>query len=488
MPPQLTSRGGFVALGGVFLVAFGLSVMGIRTVATMIPFLGGGGPMGFLELEELGPALSWISYLIVPIEFVDYLMLLGSMMVLGAVVGLPLFGRSTNTSLIQVVRTLEREKAFAGEFIYVTLTITNTSRHRMDYLEIYDAIPEYFELALGENYIITQLGGYERKVFSYIIRVSTRGVYRLGPSKVILHDRLGFYFQEDVRHSYTEVLVYPSYEDVRRMEALSQRRRLGHMFGQHRTKLKGMGDDFHQIRKYYPGDEFRSIDWKAFSRTGQLQVREFETEKNIRMVIFLDHSGSMGGGPRNNTKLDYAIRAAMLLSHMAEERRDLSGLVTFADRPTAYLAPARSSTKTNFFKMLEVLALIQSKGQSNPLEAVEFVVRRLPHASFFIFLTDLEAGKRTVFLEAAKRAMSRKHSMIVIAPFGPYFEAQLGGMSEVERGLTEAIAEEYLTFRKGVADSLRRMGVDVINVSPDDFLPTVIRQYHRAKKEGKGIF
>jgi uncharacterized protein (DUF58 family) len=415
---------------------------------------------------------------------VDYGMFLGTLLLIASVIGLPFFRMSANASLIKVTRSVDREKAFAGEYVHVTVKIENTGKRRMDFLEIYDAIPDMFEIVLGENFIITQLGGKETKEFSYIIKVSTRGVYRIGPVKVIIHDRLGFYFEEDVRHFYTEVLCYPSYEDIRRMEALSKRRQQGKMFGAHRTKQKGMGDDFHSLARYYPGAPFKSLDWKAFSRTGELMVREFEAEKNIRLVVFLDHSGSMGAGIPYNTKLDFAIRSVMLVMKMAEERQDLAGLITFADRPTSYLPPGGG--KRAFFQLLEILALVEPQGRSDPLAAVDYVMQRLPRASFYVFITDLESSDSEIFTEAAKRARSTKNNITVISPFGPLFETKITDLTATERAIAEAIFEEYLGFRKQVEDRLRGLGVEIINVGPDDILPNVIKTYIQGKKAGKG--
>ena len=57
-----------------------------------------------------------------------------------------------------------------------------------------------------------------------------------------------------------------------------------------------------------------------------------------------------------------------------------------------------------------------------------------------------------------------------------------------ERALAEAIAEEYMGYRKRVEDGLKSLDVEIINVGPDDMLPTVIRQYLKAKAAGKGSF
>ncbi|MHA1450342.1 MAG: DUF58 domain-containing protein [Candidatus Hodarchaeales archaeon] len=506
---MFSSRGIFVAAGGIFLISLGLGFMGIQTVTTMFPFLFGnaGGlfginigellgqdPTGFMtqvndaiqsgQASDFPEGFEWLIFFAIPSSLVDYCMFIGTVMVIASIIGYPTFRLSSNPGVIRVTRKLDREKAFAGEFIYVSVEIKNTSSRRLDFVEVYDAYPETFELAIGENFIMTQLEGDEVKEYSYILRVPTRGVWKIGPTKVIIHDRLGFYWEEDIREFYTEVMVYPSYEDVRRMDALSKKRQIGKMFGSHRTREKGAGDDFHSLRKYFPGDEFKKVDWKAFSRTNELMVREFEAEKNIRMIVFLDHSASMGGGTINNTKLDFAIRAAMLALHMCRERGDLGGLITFSDRPTSYL-PAENK-KAQFFQMLEVLALIEPKGSSNPLAAVDYVMERLPRTSFFVFLTDLETGDMGLFIEAVKRARSAKNYITVISPLGPLFE-QTEELTQIERAMAEAISEEFLHHRKMLEDALRALEVEIINVGPEDILATVIKAYHMGKAAGKGL-
>ncbi|MFX0185010.1 MAG: DUF58 domain-containing protein [Candidatus Hodarchaeota archaeon] len=490
---MLSSRGAFIAIGGILLLSVGLSAKGIGTLSTMVPiiFQGEGLTQQTTEQNSQNATVNPLVVILDAVDIlnsspiVDYGMFLGTLLILASIIGLPFFRASANASVIRVTRAVDREKAFAGEYVHVTVRVENTGKRRFDFLEVYDAIPDMFEIVLGENFIITQLGGRETKEFSYIIQVSTRGVYRLGPVKVIIHDRLGFYFEEDVRHFYTEILCYPSYEDIRRMEALSKRRQQGKMFGSHRTKQKGMGDDFHALARYYPGAPFKSLDWKAFSRTGELMVREFEAEKNIRLIVFLDHSGSMGAGLPYNTKLDFAIRSVMLVMKMAEERQDLFGMLTYADRPTSYLPPG-GGRKGMFFQLLEILALVEPQGRSDPLAAVDYVMQRLPRASFYVFLTDLESSDSVIFTEAAKRARAAKNNITVISPFGPLFETKLTDLTATERAIAEAIFEEYLGYRKQVEDSLKGLGVEIINVGPDDMLPNVIKTYMQGKQAGKG--
>ena len=493
---MFTPRGRGLIVGGILLISCGLAFAGIGTLPTMVPFLFG-QTNGSL-LSTIGQATNTtqsgttntsdplsliLSFFNLPYSTVEYSIFLGTIMLLASIIGLPMFRIKSNTTAVRITRKLDREKAFAGEFIYVTIKVTNEGK-AIDFVEIYDAIHETFELSMGENFIITSLGAGASKVFSYLIRVTKRGVYRIGPTKVIIHSRTGFFFEEDVREFYTEVLIYPSYQDIRRLEALSKKRQLGKMFGSHKTKEKGSGDDFHALRKYVPGDEFKKLDWKAFSKTGELMVREFESEKNIRIIVFLDHSESMAGGVPDNTKLDFGIRSVMMLMHLAEESRDICGLVTYRDVPTSYLAP--TAKKGNFFQMLETLALVQPIGASNPLAAVDFLLARLPRASFFVFITDLESANVEDFVEATKRAISAKNRITIISPLGPLFESIMD-LSPIEKAMAEAIMEEFIQHRRQVEEALRGMDIEIINVGPDDMLAEVIAAYHKGKAQGKGV-
>ena len=42
----------------------------------------------------------------------------------------------------------------------------------------------------------------------------------------------------------------------------------GYMIGQHKSPFKGSSVEFVEHRQYYPGDEIKHIDWRAFGKTG----------------------------------------------------------------------------------------------------------------------------------------------------------------------------------------------------------------------------
>ncbi len=94
---------------------------------------------------------------------------------------------------------------------------------------------------------------------------------------------------EAVLAELTEILVYPSYEDIKKLEMLGSKRQLGKMFGAHyRTKIKGM----EQISLVLENFNRRSIkicplgcSWK--NRRRKIMVREFESETKYQSNIII---------------------------------------------------------------------------------------------------------------------------------------------------------------------------------------------------------
>ena len=403
---------------------------------------------------------------------VTYFLLIGILMVIGTTFGYPIFRIQANTEGITVNRVLDKRKCFAGEYIHVRITVHNKGPNAIDHLEIYDAYPETMDLVLGENYLYTRINANAKAEFSYILRTPVRGLFKVGPTKVIIHDRLGFYEEETIKQDFDEVLVYPSYEDIKKLKTLGAKRQLGKMFGMHKTKLKGTGMEFWGIRDYHPEDAFRYIDWKAFSRTNKLQIREFETEKNIRVMVLLD------------TKLEFSIRAVVLLSHMAQERKDMIGLATFNSKVNTFIKPGHGTTQFN--RIIEDLAYVAPRGPSYLTRSVQNLIMRTRSRGLLLIITDLE-GKKKDILDGIRKASAAGFDVIIISPFGPFFEIQNTRLGPTEKALGEAIAEEYYDIRSRLSKDIQRYRAGVISVGPDDFLVSVINEYIEAKRRGIGL-
>ncbi|WEU39960.1 MAG: DUF58 domain-containing protein [Candidatus Odinarchaeum yellowstonii] len=427
--------------------------------------------------------LSGVFLLTAGFSFINYYLLaVGVMLIFAAVVNLPFFKLKNYSENIRIQRFLSSEKIFALDFLHVTVKIENTGGV-IDYLEFVDELPKTFKIVLGRNSLSTYLAAGSKIEFSYIVQPRLRGVYRLGPSKITVHDRLHLNSDETNFENYSEILVYPPYDDIRRYGQITQRRTLGVLFGAHKSKDKGVGMDFFGIRRYDPSDELRWVDWKATARTGKLMSREYETERNIKILILLDSSSSMCGGELENNKFEYSIRAAVLLAQIALSRRDEIGLVAYSSTVNIFIEPKNG--RRQLFRILEALAKITPSGLSQTYNAVQYTVNRLRKNAFYIMLTDLE-GSLQPLLESVKLIKARGSELLIISPFTPWFEAELYS-SPVEKVLAVAVAEEFYENRQKKIFELNKYMIPVLNVGPEDYIPTVMAAYLKAKKRGIGL-
>lgn len=389
-----------------------------------------------------------------------------------------------NLEELKVHRELEKEKVFKDDFLHVKVIIENTGKNSFDFLEIRDYYnPQLFKLILGENFISTRLGPKDKIKFSYVLEPKVRGEYPLGPLSVTVKDRLGFNSVErTVPDSVTSILVYPSYEDIKRIEILGSKRSLQLNYGQQRSKQKGLGSEFYGMRKYVYGDQFRLIDWKASVRTQNLIVKEFETERDVTVIIMVDSSESMAGGAIENTKFEYAIRTCMLLTKVALTRKDSVGIFTFSSKKDVnFLKP--DSGEDYFYRILDFVARVKPEGKCKIVEAMEHFIKRFQKRSLIFVISDLEAPVKEIG-QAMRKLATFNHTIIVINPFSPWFEIHEIDLSSTDKALAEAISEEMMEHVLKIKQEVRNVGINIITVGPDDMMNQVLNSYLMAKKKG----
>ena len=90
---------------------------------------------------------------------------------------------------------------------------------------------------------------------------------------------------------------------IAQLENIEMKARLvveGFITGLHRSPYHGFSVEFAEHRQYRPGDHIKHLDWKVFARTGRFYVKQFEEETNLRSVIAIDSSASMGFASGDN--------------------------------------------------------------------------------------------------------------------------------------------------------------------------------------------
>src|SRR5262245_19632003 len=145
--------------------------------------------------------------------------------------------------------------------------------------------------------------------------------------------------------------TYLDSKTLDRIKRLDVRARLvveGFITGQHRSPYNGFAVEFATHREYTPGDDTRHLDWKVWSKTDRLYIKEYEEETNLKCTLIVDASKSMKYG-KDRTKFDYACTCAASLAYMLQQQQDMVGLVTF-DTKVRKVLPA--SSHPNHLKLL----------------------------------------------------------------------------------------------------------------------------------------
>jgi len=160
----------------------------------------------------------------------------------------------------------------------------------------------------------------------------------------------------------------------------------GYMMGLHKSPFKGASVEFVEHRQYYPGDEIRHIDWRAYGKTGRYYVKEFEDETNLRCYLFVDASGSMGYAGRTLSKFDYARSLAAALGHLLLSQRDATGLITFDTKVRDRIEP--SANAQNFRWLVNALENRRPGGETSLAKVFEQLQSTIKRRSLIVIFSD----------------------------------------------------------------------------------------------------
>ena len=133
---------------------------------------------------------------------------------------------------------------------------------------------------------------------------------------------------------------------VRRLELRSERMVDGLAAGRMRSRMRGQGMEFAEVREYSPGDDVRHIDWNVTARSGgHAFVKTFTEERDLTCMMIVDCSGSMrfgalpGLSPRS--KMSTAAEAAAIIGVTAMRNQDRVGLLLYSDQCELHLPPRK---------------------------------------------------------------------------------------------------------------------------------------------------
>jgi uncharacterized protein (DUF58 family) len=273
--------------------------------------------------------------------------------------------------------------------------------------------------------------------------------------------------------------------------------------GQHRSPYQGYSVEFAQHRPYVPGDDLRHLDWKVYARTDRLQIKQYQQETTLDMVVLLDSSGSMAYGSRSFadasgagvetsldgrttwSKYDHATALAAALAYITLRQGDRAGLIIFADEVRASLK--RSSSQGTWRQIVGALAThpVEPSNRSRPTNltrAVDQTVSKLTNRCLLAVVSDFFCDPAEVrevlgrIRHAGHDAMvfqvvDRMEETLGFTDAAPFVGLEGEAMLRIDpRALRRAYVEVFERHRAELERAVRAAGFDFQRLVTQEWL------------------
>lgn len=189
--------------------------------------------------------------------------------------------------------------------------------------------------------------------------------------------------------------------------------------GRKRSRLRGRGLDFDELRHYRPGDDIRNMDWRVTNRTGKPHVRVYTEERDRPVMVVVDQRLPMFFGSQRKMKSVVAAEVAAITAWRVLAVGDRIGAILFNDKQSVEAKPTRNQRRVmgwlgDLTTMNNDLS-VTGNSRSNPqalVQALEMLERSVGHDYLVVLISDFY-GWDSSTLDAICRI--RRHNDVVCA-------------------------------------------------------------------------
>jgi len=231
----------------------------------------------------------------------------------------------------------------------------------------------------------------------------------------------------------------------------------GLYIGLHDSPHYGYSPEFADHRQYYQGDDLRGLDWKVYARTDRYVIKRYKMESDMRVMILLDFSASMGYGSGDNvTKLEYGIHLAAALSHLIIHQNDRSGLVLFDDEIRTFM-PARGGLP-HLRQMLHHLQKTEPGARTSIVDICHQAASRLTGRGLVVLVSDFLDPDYEQLSDCFSHFRFARYDVIVMHLLDPaevdFSFQQIQNFRDLESG--EELVVEPETFRRTYTERIQK--------------------------------
>jgi uncharacterized protein (DUF58 family) len=248
-----------------------------------------------------------------------------------------------------------------------------------------------------------------------------------------------------------------------------------------RMRRLGHSLEFEQIKEYVRGDDYRTVNWAATARRGDLMVNNFTDERSQQIYCIVNKGRTMKMPFEGMTLLDYAINSALVLSNVALMRQDRAGLITFGQRLDTFIPADKKPGQQNI--LLEALYKQETNFLEVDFEKLFATVRnRITHRSLLVLFTNFESIESLERELPSLKRMAHYHLLMIV-----FFEnTELKTLQEAPAKTMEdiyikTIADKFAHEKRLIIKELRKAGIVAVLTTPQNLTVNAINKYLELK-------
>ncbi|WP_328389724.1 DUF58 domain-containing protein [Nocardia sp. NBC_00416] len=360
----------------------------------------------------------------------------------------------------------------------IELTVTNTGPRVLRGV-LWDDWPDSARATDREHRITLPPTGRTR--LRTTLAPAYRGDRTAGPVTLRVFGPLGLAGHQFHRTVPARVRALPPFRSERLLAA--KVKRLRHLEGRSPADLRGQGTEFDSFREYVPGDDVRTIDWRATARATDVLVRTWRPERNRQLLMLLDTGRGSAARVGEGTRLESAIEAALLLGSLAAAGGDMVGLL-------AYDRVARAEVRTSVGRGLQPKLMHALAGVAPALVdtdadgSVRAAIQRARRRSLIVWFTSLDGATVTENLLPVLPVLSERHRVLIVSVTDPDIAAAAADRGDLDALYRAAAAESRIAEQAVLQESLRRRGIGVVAAAAADLPAALADEYLELKQSG----
>ncbi|MCD2423647.1 DUF58 domain-containing protein [Niabella pedocola] len=349
-------------------------------------------------------------------------------------------------------------------------------------LSIIDELPVQFQ---ERNWVRhASLAGNQGTDIHYEVKPLTRGAYTFHDIQVFVTAPLRLVTRRFTIPAQKTTKVYPSFVQMRRFQLLAISNRLQEA-GVKRSPRLGHSMEFEHIKEYVRGDDYRTINWKATGRKGNIMVNNYTDERSQQVYCIVNKGRVMKMPFEGMTLLDYAINASLVLSNISLVKQDKAGLITFAENLDSFV-PA-DKRPGHISRILETLYQQETRFLEADYEKLYTVIRnKINSRSLLVLFTNFESIESLQREMPALKKMAHYHLLLVVIFENTAIKGLIeSSASNLEEVYIKTIAEKFAFEKRQMIKELQQNGILGILTTPQQLTVNTINKYLELKNRAR---